>query len=85
MGASGSTEQKPTIVSSTKIAEPAPASSGSNCSTGKKNAKGLKICCVCKETKAARDECIVINGEERCKAFIDAHNECLRAEGFEVA
>lgn len=42
------------------------------------------ICCVCKETKAARDECILLNGEERCQQFIEAHNQCLRSEGFDV-
>lgn len=45
---------------------------------------GKKICCVCKPTKQVRDECIVLNGEERCKDFINAHNQCLRSEGFEV-
>ncbi|CAE7943051.1 CAD, partial [Symbiodinium necroappetens] len=33
---------------------------------------------------AARDECITMNGEEKCKAFIEAHKQCLRAEGFDV-
>ncbi|PFH36337.1 putative copper chaperone COX17-1 [Besnoitia besnoiti] len=51
---------------------------------GKVNSAGKKICCVCKETKAARDECIVLNGEENCKTFIEAHNQCLRSEGFDV-
>ena len=35
-------------------------------------------------SKAARDECIAMNGEEKCKAFIEAHKQCLRAEGFDV-
>eukprot|EP00418_Pyrodinium_bahamense_P079244 CAMPEP_0179063940 /NCGR_PEP_ID=MMETSP0796-20121207/27694_1 /TAXON_ID=73915 /ORGANISM="Pyrodinium bahamense, Strain pbaha01" /LENGTH=68 /DNA_ID=CAMNT_0020760877 /DNA_START=72 /DNA_END=278 /DNA_ORIENTATION=- len=43
-----------------------------------------KICCACPETKAARDECIMLRGEERCKDFIEVHNQCLRAEGFDV-
>ncbi|KAF8820059.1 putative copper chaperone COX17-1 [Cardiosporidium cionae] len=43
-----------------------------------------RICCVCKETKSVRDECIVLNGEEKCAAFIEAHNQCLRREGFDV-
>ena len=46
---------------------------------------GKKICCVCKPTKQVRDECIVLNGEDQCKAFIEAHNQCLRDEGFNVA
>ena len=55
------------------------------CSAEKSKTTGKKICCVCKPTKQVRDECIVLNGEEQCKAFIDAHNRCLREEGFDVA
>lgn len=49
--------------------------------TGK---SGKKICCSCPETKTARDECIVKNGEEKCKYLIEAHKVCLRDEGFNV-
>ncbi|KAK1936833.1 putative cytochrome c oxidase copper chaperone (COX17) [Babesia divergens] len=45
---------------------------------------GKRICCVCKETKAARDECIAQKGEEQCLHLIDLHNQCLRKEGFTV-
>jgi len=41
------------------------------------------ICCVCKETKAKRDECLLLNSEDQCKAAIEQHNQCLRAEGFD--
>lgn len=41
-------------------------------------------CCVCKETRLARDICISSNGEENCSTFIDAHNQCLIAENFHV-
>lgn len=43
-----------------------------------------KICCACPETKKMRDECIVENGESACEKFIEAHRQCLRAEGFNV-
>ena len=46
--------------------------------------KKKKICCACPETKAARDACIGEHGPEGCKALIEAHNKCLRAEGFNV-
>ena len=59
-------------------------STGAACPSPKVNAKGKKICCVCKETKSVRDECIVRNGEQKCRQFIEAHNQCLRAEGFDV-
>lgn len=45
-----------------------------------------KICCACPETKKVRDECIGNFGpeSEQCKQLIEAHNQCLRAEGFNV-
>lgn len=46
--------------------------------------KKKRICCACPETKKLRDECIVEHGEESCKKWIDAHRQCLRAEGFKV-
>eukprot|EP00741_Cyanophora_paradoxa_P002142 tig00000553_g2077.t1 len=46
--------------------------------------KKKKICCACPETKKARDECIVENGEAACEKFIEAHKVCLRKEGFDV-
>mmetsp|Transcript_3890 Transcript_3890/g.5144 ORF Transcript_3890/g.5144 Transcript_3890/m.5144 type:complete len:81 (+) Transcript_3890:83-325(+) len=45
---------------------------------------GKKICCSCPDTKKARDECIVTQGEEACAELISAHKACLRAEGFTV-
>ena len=43
-----------------------------------------KICCACPDTKKLRDECIVEHGEEKCSKLIEAHKQCLRAEGFNV-
>lgn len=43
-----------------------------------------KICCACPDSKKARDECIVLNGEDACKNLIEAHKQCLRTEGFNV-
>ncbi|WVZ64975.1 hypothetical protein U9M48_014415 [Paspalum notatum var. saurae] len=43
-----------------------------------------KICCACPDTKKLRDDCIVQNGEAACGKFIEAHLQCLRAEGFNV-
>jgi len=45
---------------------------------------GKKICCSCPATRRPRDECVVMNGEEACKDMIEAHNACLRGEGFKV-
>ncbi|XP_051187772.1 cytochrome c oxidase copper chaperone 1 [Lolium perenne] len=43
-----------------------------------------KICCACPDTKKLRDECIVEHGEDACGKWIEAHRQCLRAEGFNV-
>ncbi|XP_078150432.1 cytochrome c oxidase copper chaperone 1-like [Carex rostrata] len=43
-----------------------------------------KICCACPDTKRLRDECIVEHGEDACTKWIEAHKQCLRAEGFNV-
>nr|AGO67234.1 cytochrome c oxidase copper chaperone [Silene vulgaris] len=43
-----------------------------------------KICCACPDTKKLRDECIVQHGEDACSKRIEAHKQCLRAEGFNV-
>lgn len=43
-----------------------------------------KICCACPDTKRLRDECIVEHGETACTKWIEAHRQCLRAEGFNV-
>ncbi|KAL9265154.1 Cytochrome c oxidase copper chaperone 1-like protein [Drosera capensis] len=43
-----------------------------------------KICCACPDTKRLRDECMVEHGEAACMKWIEAHKQCLRAEGFNV-
>jgi cytochrome c oxidase assembly protein subunit 17 len=40
--------------------------------------------CACPITKNARDACIPVNDEDKCKYLIDAHLRCLRDEGFDV-
>ena len=46
--------------------------------------KPKKICCACPDTRKPRDECVVMNGEDKCAAQIEAHKKCLRSEGFDV-
>ena len=39
----------------------------------------------CPATKKLRDECFLKYGDEAaCAKFIEAHNECLRKDGFNV-
>lgn len=53
-------------------------------STGTESKPKKKICCACPDTKKLRDECIVEHGEDACAKWIEAHRQCLRAEGFNV-
>lgn len=49
-----------------------------------KDGKPLKPCCVCLETKAERDDCVIHKGEENCGDFIEAHKQCMRDLGFNI-
>ena len=38
------------------------------------------------DTKRLRDACYIEHGEESlCAKFIEAHNACLRSEGFDIS
>ena len=63
---------------------PAAASCGAKTTQPVLGKSGKKICCSCPKTREARDACVVLKGEEACKALVEAHNACLRAEGFNV-
>ncbi|KAM7205495.1 cytochrome c oxidase [Naviculisporaceae sp. PSN 640] len=47
-----------------------------------------KPCCVCKDEKAKRDECMLFsksdNPEKDCKSTIDLYRECMAGYGFKV-
>jgi len=50
-----------------------------------KDAKDIpKPCCACPETKKARDECVVYQGQENCSAQIEAHRACMKQYGYIV-
>ncbi|KAH8114110.1 cytochrome C oxidase copper chaperone-domain-containing protein [Phellopilus nigrolimitatus] len=52
------------------------------------NPQGLKPCCACPETKAARDACFFNTdpdaADERCRELVAAHVRCMRGYGFAV-
>ncbi|KAK3811959.1 MAG: cytochrome c oxidase copper chaperone-like protein, partial [Benniella sp.] len=64
-------------------ASPATSATGSTAPLGK-DGKPLKPCCACPETKKARDNCVLNNGEENCLELIKAHQQCLRDLGFKI-
>ena len=39
-------------------------------------------CCVCKETKKIRNECIMFKSEEECQKEIKANLDCLAKYNF---
>ncbi|KAI8822670.1 uncharacterized protein EV422DRAFT_524924 [Fimicolochytrium jonesii] len=43
-----------------------------------------KPCCACPDTRKLRDECVFANGEENCVELIKAHQDCMRAQGFNI-
>ncbi|RWS07130.1 cytochrome c oxidase copper chaperone-like protein [Dinothrombium tinctorium] len=55
-----------------------------NAAKNENDGKKLKPCCACPETKRARDQCIIENGEENCRELIEAHKECMRKLGFKI-
>ncbi|CAN0223701.1 unnamed protein product [Ascophyllum nodosum] len=81
MGASNS---KPDPSVSAKTSQQPVASTTNSPQAPKLGKSGKKICCSCPETKAARDDCVVMNGEDKCQQLIEAHKACLRSEGFDV-
>ena len=46
--------------------------------------KELRPCCACRETRDKRDQCVLLNGEEKCSSEIVKHLECLRSKGFTI-
>ncbi|KAJ2237619.1 hypothetical protein H4R99_002890 [Coemansia sp. RSA 1722] len=52
-----------------------------------KNPNNLKPCCVCLETKKARDSCFFEKGDEaekKCHYLVLAHRMCMEDLGFKV-
>ncbi|CDR46858.1 CYFA0S26e00848g1_1 [Cyberlindnera fabianii] len=45
-----------------------------------------KPCCVCKPEKEARDQCLLINGQEsgKCDDMITQYKKCMKGYGFDI-
>ncbi|KAI0668386.1 cytochrome C oxidase copper chaperone-domain-containing protein, partial [Trametes maxima] len=52
------------------------------------NPQGLKPCCACPETKAARDDCFLKTdtavADEKCRELVQRHVACMRSLGFKL-
>ncbi|QDS68460.1 hypothetical protein FKW77_010827 [Venturia effusa] len=48
----------------------------------------LQPCCVCKDEKTARDECMLFsrseNPQEECQSMVERYKLCMRGFGFET-
>ncbi|OJD33812.1 cytochrome c oxidase assembly protein subunit 17 [Diplodia corticola] len=58
-------------------------------SSGSSNAAAKpKPCCVCKDEKAARDECMLFsnsdNAQEDCKDMVSKYKSCMAGFGFNI-
>ncbi|KAI9876800.1 MAG: hypothetical protein M1830_005674 [Pleopsidium flavum] len=56
--------------------------------TGNASAE-VKPCCVCKDEKAARDECMLFsntdNPQQECQSMVDKYRSCMAGFGFKIA
>ncbi|CAH2449421.1 Cytochrome c oxidase copper metallochaperone [Komagataella phaffii CBS 7435] len=45
-----------------------------------------KPCCVCKPEKEARDQCLLINGQDsgKCDDLISQYKVCMKGFGFDT-
>ncbi|KAI9783878.1 MAG: Cytochrome c oxidase copper chaperone [Peltula sp. TS41687] len=47
----------------------------------------VKPCCVCKDEKAARDECMLFSDgdpKEKCRSTIEQYRSCMAGYGFKL-
>ncbi|KAJ1642977.1 hypothetical protein LPJ64_005203 [Coemansia asiatica] len=85
----GATQSTPSVQQQQPIRSEPSTSSQTQASGTKdpKNPDNLKPCCVCLETKKARDTCFFEKGDEaekKCHYLILAHRQCMEDFGFKV-
>ena len=53
-----------------------------------KPAEKVKPCCVCKDEKVARDDCMLFSQsddpQEDCKGMVNKYKDCMKGFGFKV-
>ncbi|KXL47178.1 hypothetical protein M433DRAFT_477975 [Acidomyces richmondensis BFW] len=56
---------------------------------GQEAAPKVKPCCVCKDEKSARDECMLFSNatdpQEACKDLVGKYRSCMKSYGFDIA
>ncbi|OCK76263.1 hypothetical protein K432DRAFT_428844 [Lepidopterella palustris CBS 459.81] len=71
---------------------PAPPATGANITADLKSAGNAaakpKPCCVCKDEKAARDECMLFstsdNAQQECQDLVSKYRTCMAGYGFQI-
>jgi len=57
--------------------------------SGDESTAKVKPCCVCKDEKAQRDECMLFsrseNPQEDCKDMVSKYRSCMQSYGFNLA
>ncbi|GAB7342463.1 hypothetical protein MBLNU457_g0665t1 [Dothideomycetes sp. NU457] len=52
-------------------------------------AQKYKPCCVCKDEKASRDECMLFSNaadpQKDCESFVGKYRSCMKSYGFNIA
>jgi len=77
----------PTPVQPASVTQP---STPSNLASNLKPAEGEKVkpCCVCKDEKSARDECMLFSRaddpQEDCKSLVGKYKDCMAGYGFKI-
>ncbi|KAF4455421.1 cytochrome c oxidase assembly protein subunit 17 [Fusarium austroafricanum] len=65
-----------------------PVSAAANVAPPSTTASKPKPCCVCKDEKAKRDECMLFSDAKDpaadCKSLVDQYRSCMSGFGFQV-
>ncbi|KAK0510877.1 hypothetical protein JMJ35_006429 [Cladonia borealis] len=78
-----------TALSPNSTASPTAANLSTDLKPPGQAAAAVKPCCVCKDEKTARDECMLFsnsdNPQEDCESAVEKYRNCMRGFGFSVA
>ncbi|KAL2219294.1 putative cytochrome c oxidase copper chaperone Cox17 [Thermoascus aurantiacus ATCC 26904] len=75
--------------SSSAPAQPAPAATTTTNTQSSEGANKPKPCCVCKDEKKARDDCMLYSKAENpaetdCRSVVEQYRSCMASYGFKV-
>ncbi|KLJ10169.1 cytochrome c oxidase assembly protein subunit 17 [Blastomyces silverae] len=73
----------------TSISTGSPAALNSSTSTSAESSSKPKPCCVCKDEKAARDDCMLFSrsddpAQQECRPLVEQYKSCMAGFGFKI-